>query len=68
MKILPLAPEPFAPVPDRDMLPSERPFTYLQVYCDAVIDDDPDLTVEVMLAVRGRMLGEPLPWDAADRT
>ena len=125
MKILPLAPEPFVPTPDRDMLPSERrefvrthrtcvfgtprradgpamsvvyyvptdadellvstmrdrgkakavakspkvslcvlderwPFTYMQVYCDAVVDDDPDLTVEVMLAVGGRMSGEPL--------
>lgn len=129
MNILPLAPEPFLPAPDRDMLPSERrafvrthrtcvfgssrradgpamsvvyyvptdtdellvstmrdrgkaksvarspkvslcvlderwPFTYLQVYCDAVVDDDPDLTVDVMLAVGGRMSGEPLGEDA----
>jgi PPOX class probable F420-dependent enzyme len=129
VKILPLAPEPFVPAADRDMLPSERrefvrthrtcvfgtprrvdgpamsvvyyvptdtdellvstmrdrgkaravarnpkvslcvlderwPFTYLQVYCEAVLDDDPDLTVDVMLAVGGRMSGEPLGDDA----
>lgn len=129
MNLLPLAPEPFTPVTDRDMLPSERrefvrthrtcvfgtprkadgpamsvvyyiptdtdellvstmhdrgkarvvarnpkvslcvlderwPFSYLQVYCDAVVETDPDLVVDVMMAVAGRMSGEPLGEDA----
>jgi PPOX class probable F420-dependent enzyme len=129
MSILPLAPTPFAPPTDRDMLPSERrefvrthrtcvfgttrradgpamsivyyvptdddellvstmrgrgkakvvardgkvslcvldeqwPIAYLQVYCDAVVDDDPDLVVDVMMAVGGRMSGEALGEDA----
>ena len=129
MKILPLAPEPFTPPTDRDMLPSERrefvrthrtcvfgttrrsdgpamsivyyvptdtdellvstmrdrrkakvvaregkasvcvldehwPVAYLQVYCDATVDDDPDLVVDVMMAAAGRMSGEPLDEDA----
>jgi PPOX class probable F420-dependent enzyme len=127
--LLPLAPEPFTPPTDRDMLPSERrtfvrthrtcvfayrrrhdgpamsvvyyiptdddellvstmaarakaravgrdgkvslcvlderwPFAFLQVYCDAVVDDDPALAADVMMAVGGRMSGEPLPDDA----
>lgn len=129
MELLPLAPEPFIPQADRDMLPSERrafvrthrtcvfgtprkadgpamsivyyiptdtdellvstmrdrgkakavtrnskvslcvldetwPFTYLQVYCDATLDDDPTLVADVMMAVGGRMSGEPLGEDA----
>jgi hypothetical protein len=36
------------------------PFSYLQVYCNAVIDDDPELLVDVMMAVAERMSGEPL--------
>jgi PPOX class probable F420-dependent enzyme len=46
------------------VLDERWPFTYLQVYADAVVDDDPDLTVDVMMAVGGRMSGEPLD-DAA---
>ena len=45
--------------------PDERwPFSYLQVYCDAVVDDDADLVVDVMMAVGGRMSGEALAEDA----
>ena len=127
--LLPLAPEPFTPATDRDMLPSERrlfvrthrtcvfgyrrradgpamsvvyyvpttddellvstmagrgkaravhrdgkvslcvldeswPFTYLQVYADAVIDRDPSLVVDVMMAIGERMSGEPLGEEA----
>ena len=127
--ILPLAPEPFTPPSDRDMLPSERreyarthrtcvfgtarradgpamsvvyyaptdtddllvstmrdrgkakavardpkvsmcllderwPFSYLQVYCDAEIVEDPDVVVDVMMAIGERMSGEPLGEDA----
>jgi Pyridoxamine 5'-phosphate oxidase len=36
------------------------PFAYLQVYCDAVIDDDDETLVDVMMAVGERMSGEPL--------
>jgi hypothetical protein len=36
------------------------PFSYLQVYCDAVIDDDGEMLVEVMMAVAERMSGEKL--------
>jgi hypothetical protein len=36
------------------------PFSYLQVYCDAVIDDDAELLVDVMMGVAERMSGEPL--------
>lgn len=36
------------------------PFSYLQVYCDATIDDDSELLVDVMMAVAERMSGEPL--------
>jgi PPOX class probable F420-dependent enzyme len=46
------------------VLDERWPFSYLQVYCDAVVDDDPDLVADVMMAVGGRMSGEPLPEDA----
>jgi hypothetical protein len=36
------------------------PFSYLQVYCDAAIDDDGETLVDVMMAVAERMSGEPL--------
>jgi hypothetical protein len=36
------------------------PFAYLQVYCDAVIDEDSEALVDVMMAVAERMSGEPL--------
>jgi hypothetical protein len=36
------------------------PFAYLQVYCDAFIDDDGETLVDVMMAVAERMSGEPL--------
>ena len=36
------------------------PFTYLQVYCDAVIEDDDETLIDVMMAVAERMSGEPL--------
>jgi Pyridoxamine 5'-phosphate oxidase len=36
------------------------PFAYLQVYCDAVIDDDDETLIDVMMAVAERMSGEPL--------
>ena len=36
------------------------PFSYLQVYCDALVDDDGETLVDVMMAVAERMSGEPL--------
>lgn len=42
------------------VLDERWPFSYLQVYCDAAVDEDPDLVVDVMMAVAGRMSGEPL--------
>jgi hypothetical protein len=39
------------------------PFSCLQLYCDATVDEDPDLVVDVMMAVGGRMSGEPLGED-----
>src|SRR6201998_862384 len=36
------------------------PFAYLQVYCDAVIDDDEETLIDVMMAVAERMSGEPV--------
>lgn len=46
------------------ILDERWPFAYLQVYCDAWIDTDPDLVVDVMMAVAGRMSGQPLPDEA----
>jgi Pyridoxamine 5'-phosphate oxidase len=40
------------------------PFSYLQVYCDAIVDDDPGLVVDTMMSVGGRMSGEALGDDA----
>jgi hypothetical protein len=46
------------------VLDEQWPVGYLQVYCDAVVDRDPTLVVDVMMAVAGRMSGEPLGEDA----
>jgi PPOX class probable F420-dependent enzyme len=46
------------------VLDERWPFTYLQVYCEASVDEDPDLVVDVMMAVAGRMSGEPLAEEA----
>jgi hypothetical protein len=46
------------------VLDESWPVGYLQVYCDAVVDTDPALVVDVMMAVAGRMSGEPLGDDA----
>lgn len=43
------------------VLDERWPFAYLQVYADAVVERDPDLVVDVMLAVGGRMSGTPIP-------
>ncbi|MBX7435126.1 pyridoxamine 5'-phosphate oxidase family protein [Mycobacterium sp. Y57] len=46
------------------VLDERWPFSYLQVYADAVVEDDPELVVDVMMAVAGRMSGQPLGEDA----
>jgi PPOX class probable F420-dependent enzyme len=46
------------------VLDERWPFAYVQVYCDARLDTDPQLVVDVMMAVGGRMSGQALP-DAA---
>lgn len=46
------------------VLDERWPFAYLQVYCDAVVEDDPDLVVDVMMAVAERMSGEALSEEA----
>ncbi|MET8054917.1 pyridoxamine 5'-phosphate oxidase family protein [Streptosporangium sp. NPDC005286] len=42
------------------ILDERWPFAYLQVYADAVIERDPTLVVDVMMAARSRVSGEPL--------
>ena len=46
------------------MLDERWPFTYLQVYADATVDPDPELVVDVMMAVGERMSGQPLGAEA----
>ena len=46
------------------ILDERWPFAYVQVYCGARVETDPDLVVEVMMAVAGRMSGQPLPDEA----
>src|ERR1700729_1431452 len=41
------------------VLDERWPFAYLQVYADATVERDRDLTVDVMMAVAGRVSGEP---------
>src|ERR1700752_1756142 len=41
------------------VLDERGPFSYLQVYADATLERDRDLTVDVMMAVAGRMSGQP---------
>jgi PPOX class probable F420-dependent enzyme len=42
------------------VLDERWPFTYLQIYADATVDRDQQLVVDVMMAVGGRMSGQPL--------
>ena len=46
------------------VLDEKWPMGYLQVYCTAVVDRDPDTIVDVMMAVAGRMSGKSLGDDA----
>ena len=42
------------------VLDEQWPPTYLQVYCHATVETDPDLTIEVMMRIGGVMAGRPL--------
>lgn len=46
------------------VLDEQWPPGYLTVYCDAVVDRDFEITVDVAMAVAGRMSGTPLGEDA----
>jgi hypothetical protein len=46
------------------VLDERWPFSYLQVYCDAIVDGDRDLAIDVGMAVGWRMSGQKLPEDA----
>jgi Pyridoxamine 5'-phosphate oxidase len=46
------------------VLDEQWPVSYLQVYCDAVVDRDSSLIVDVMMAVGERMSGQPIGDDA----
>ena len=46
------------------VLDEHWPVAYVQVYCDATVDDDPDLVVDVMMAGAARMSGDELGDDA----
>jgi len=46
------------------ILDERWPFAYLQVYAEAAISTDRDLVIDVMMAVAGRMSGQPLTDDA----
>jgi hypothetical protein len=46
------------------ILDERWPFAYLQVYADATLEENRDLAVDVMMAVAGRMSGQPLGEEA----
>jgi hypothetical protein len=45
------------------VLDEQWPPSYLQVYCDANVDTDFDLVVDVMMRIAGVMAGNPMPDD-----
>ena len=45
------------------VLDEQWPPSYLQVYCDAVIDEDFDSVVDVMMQIAGVMAGTPMSED-----
>jgi Pyridoxamine 5'-phosphate oxidase len=46
------------------VLDERWPFAYVQVYADATLERDPELVVDVMMAIGARMSGEVLAEDA----
>ena len=45
------------------VLDERWPPTYMQVYCDAAIDTDFELVVDVMMGIAGVRAGNPMPAD-----
>ncbi|MFB9836229.1 pyridoxamine 5'-phosphate oxidase family protein [Actinoallomurus acaciae] len=45
------------------VLDEKWPPTYLNVYCDAVVDDDPDAGADLLFKIMGVMAGRPLSED-----
>ena len=43
------------------VLDEQWPPTYLQVYCDAVVERDDEPVVELMMRIAGVMAGKPMP-------
>ena len=43
------------------VLDENWPVSFLTVYCDAAVEDDRELAIDVMMAVGERMSGEPIP-------
>jgi PPOX class probable F420-dependent enzyme len=43
------------------VLDEQWPPTYLQVYCDAKVETDPDATVDLAMRIAGLMAGTPMP-------
>jgi PPOX class probable F420-dependent enzyme len=43
------------------VLDEQWPPTYLQVYCDATVETNEDLVVDVMMRIAGVMAGKPMP-------
>lgn len=43
------------------VLDEQWPPTYLQVYCDAIVETDFAHVVDVMMAIAGKMAGAPMP-------
>ena len=43
------------------VLDERWPFAYLPVYCDATVETEPELVIDVMMAVGDRMSGTPIP-------
>ena len=46
------------------VLDEQWPVSYLLVYCDAVVDRDPNVVVDVMMSVGERMSGQPVGEEA----
>src|SRR5437762_12223094 len=43
------------------VLDEKWPLTYLQVYCDAVIERDIEAATDLLMRIAGLMAGQPLP-------
>src|SRR5215475_8658203 len=43
------------------ILDEQWPMSYLQLYCEAEVDDDIDAAIDVMMHISGIMAGKPMP-------